>query len=135
MHFQPMHSSSFNTEGTYLKCTVFPRVDNVEKKMQNIFDKFLRPFFLWLGSWNGRTDCPVATEWGSVKLKVLGVFLGPLVTPEDNWRPRISAVEHVLLSWRQRSLSFRGKALIINALALSRIWCRVPGFYASFCFA
>ena len=59
---------------------------------------------------------------GSVKLKVLGLFLGPLVTPEDNWRPRISAVEHVLLSWRQRSLSFRGKALIINALALSRIW-------------
>ena len=77
---------------------------------------------LWLGSWNGRTDCPVAIEWGSVKLKILGVFLAPLVTPEDNWRPRISAVEHVLLSWRQRSLSFRGKALIINALALSRIW-------------
>ena len=77
---------------------------------------------LWLGAWNGRVDCPVAIEWGSVKLKVLGVFLGPLASPEDNWRPRISAVENVLLSWRQRSLSYRGKALIINALALSRIW-------------
>ena len=77
---------------------------------------------LWLGSWNGRLDRPVAIEWGSVKLKVLGVFLGPLATPEDNWRPRISAVEHALLSWRQRSLSFRGKALIVNALALSRVW-------------
>ena len=52
----------------------------------------------------------------------MGVFLGPLASPEDNWRPRISAVENVLLSWRQRSLSFRGKALSINALALSRIW-------------
>lgn len=67
-------------------------------------------------------DCPVAIEWGSVKLKVLGVFLGPLASPEDNWRPRISAVEHDLLLWRQRSLSDRGKALIIDALALSRIW-------------
>ena len=40
VHFQPMHSSSSNTEGTYLKCTVFLRVDNVQEKMQNIFDKF-----------------------------------------------------------------------------------------------
>ena len=67
-------------------------------------------------------DCPVAIEWGSVKLKILSVFLGPLASPEDNWRPRISAVENVLLSWHQRSLSYRGKALIVNALALSRIW-------------
>ena len=44
VHFQPMHSSSSNTEGTYLKCTLFLRVDNVQKKMQNIFDRFLRPF-------------------------------------------------------------------------------------------
>ena len=77
---------------------------------------------LRLGAWNGRMDCPVAIEWGSVKLKILGVFLGPLASPEHNWRPRISAVENVLLSWRQRSLSYRGKAVIINALALSRIW-------------
>ena len=61
-------------------------------------------------------------EWSSVKVKVLGVFLGPFATEEDNWRPRITAVQNVLSSWRQRSLSFREKALVINALALSRIW-------------
>ena len=32
------------------------------------------------------------------------------------------AVDNVLKSWRARSLSFRGKSLVINALALSRIW-------------
>ena len=31
-------------------------------------------------------------------------------------------VENVLNSWRQHSLSFRGRALVINALALSRVW-------------
>ena len=31
-------------------------------------------------------------------------------------------VEKVLSSWRQRSLSFKGKALVINPLALSRVW-------------
>ena len=77
---------------------------------------------LWLGPWNGRSDSPVAIDWSSVKIKVLGVFLGPLDLEEDNWRPRLSAVENVLLSWRQRALSFRGKALVINALALSHIW-------------
>jgi len=40
----------------------------------------------------------------------------------DNWRPRIDAVDHALKSWRSRVLSFRGKALVINALALSRVW-------------
>ena len=77
---------------------------------------------LWLGTWNGRTHPPVAIEWGSVKVKILGVFLGPFVSGEDNWRPRITAVQNVLSSWHQRSLSYCGKVLVINALALSRIW-------------
>ena len=39
-----------------------------------------------------------------------------------NWRPRIKAVEKCLNSWHSRSLSYSGKALIDNALALSRVW-------------
>ena len=77
---------------------------------------------LWLGPWNGRTDSPVNIIWSSVKIKVLGVFLGPGNLDEINWRPRITSVENALNSWRQRSLSYRGKALVINALALSRVW-------------
>ena len=53
---------------------------------------------------------------------MLGVFVGHGNLEEANWRPRIDAVERCLNSWRSRSLSFSGKALIINALALSRIW-------------
>ena len=77
---------------------------------------------LWLGSWRGRSDPPVDLDWTSFKLKVLGVFVGIGDLTEDNWRPRINAVDKVLSSWRSRSLSFRGKSLVINALALSRIW-------------
>ena len=77
---------------------------------------------LWLGCWNGRTDSPVNITWSSAKVKVLGVFLGPGNLEVDNWRPRITAVENALNSWRQRSLSYKGKALVINALALSRVW-------------
>ena len=77
---------------------------------------------LWLGAWSGRSDPPVALDWSSDKLKILGVFVGQGCLEEDNWRPRIDAVDHVLTSWRSRSLTFRGKALVINALALSRVW-------------
>ena len=77
---------------------------------------------LWLGSWHGRVDAPVRLDWTSRTLKVLGVFIGSGNVDELNWRPRIVAVKNVLNSWRQRGLSFRGKALIVNALALARIW-------------
>ena len=77
---------------------------------------------LWLGSWNGRVDAPVDISWTSVKIKVLGVFIGPDDLEEANWRSCITAVKNVLSSWRQRSLSLHGKALVINVLALARIW-------------
>ena len=51
---------------------------------------------LWLGGWRGRLDPPVDLDWSSVKLKVLGVFIGEGNLEEDNWRPRINAVDHVL---------------------------------------
>ena len=77
---------------------------------------------LWLGPWANRLDRPVSLDWASVKIKVLGVFLGPGNLDEDNWRPRIDAVANTLSSWRQCILSFRGRPLVINALALSRVW-------------
>ena len=77
---------------------------------------------LWLGAWRNRVDAPVPIEWSSSKLKILGVFIGNDNVDTANWRPRIEAVENCLSSWRSRSLSYSGKALVINALALSRIW-------------
>ena len=56
------------------------------------------------------------------KLRFSGVFLGPGNLDDVNWKPRIAAVENTLSSWHQRILSFRGRALVINALALSRVW-------------
>ena len=72
---------------------------------------------LWLGSWASRTDPPVDIEWSSEMVKILGVFVGSGNVEEANWRPRITAVENVLNSWRQLSLSYGGRALV-----LSRVW-------------
>lgn len=77
---------------------------------------------LWLGSWSGRTDPPVALLWSAVKLTALGAFIGPGYLEEDNWRPRLTTIENTLNAWRARHLSYRGCALVINMLGLSRIW-------------
>ena len=67
-------------------------------------------------------DPPVDIEWSSEMVKILSVVVGSGNVEEANWRPRITAVENVLNSWRQRSLSYGGRALVINALVLSRVW-------------
>ena len=77
---------------------------------------------LWLGSGSGRVNTPVRFDWTSGTLKIVRIFFGSGDLEEMNWRPRIVVVKNVLNSWRQRGLSFRGKALIVNALALARIW-------------
>lgn len=44
------------------------------------------------------------------------------MTAVENWRPRIDSVANCLLAWHSRSLSFRGREFVLNALALARIW-------------
>ena len=77
---------------------------------------------LWWGGWSGCDDPLLDLRWSAAWVKVLGVFIGPCGSEKENWRPRIAAVENCLKIWRLRRLSFRGQAIIINALALSNIW-------------
>ena len=52
----------------------------------------------------------------------MGADFGSGNLEQENWNPRLKSFRNVLNSWRQRSLSFQGKALIANALALSGLW-------------
>ena len=53
---------------------------------------------LWLGLWVDQSDAPVAIQWMSGMIRVLGVFLenGDLVA--SNWKPCLEAVSRCLLS-------------------------------------
>ena len=61
-------------------------------------------------------------QWSSDKVKILGVFVGHGDLAMANWLPCLEAVEKCLASWKGRALSFSGKEVVLNALALSRIW-------------
>lgn len=77
---------------------------------------------LWAGAWRNRVSGPVDIRWSSVRIRCLGTFLGPGDLSHDNWDPRIQSLKNLLSSWHQRSLTFQGKSLVINALALSGLW-------------
>ena len=70
---------------------------------QSIVEVFQTYAVFERGSGNGRTDPPVNLSWTSDRLKVLGGIIGPEDVEEDNWRPRIVAVENVLQSWKAPS--------------------------------
>lgn len=63
----------------------------------------------------------VDISWSFTKIKVLGVFIAHGDLSKENWRPHLEAVARCLNSWHSRALSFTGKALVINAMALSRV--------------
>lgn len=74
-----------------------------------------------VGLLEGRSDLPVAIDWPCDMIKVLGIFIGLGDIDAANWNPRIDAVSKVLTSWKMRSLSYNGRAIVTNAFTLSRI--------------
>ena len=42
---------------------------------------------LWLGSWQGPQDSPVAIQWTSGMIKILDIFIGHRDLAEANWMP------------------------------------------------
>ena len=76
---------------------------------------------LWLGAWRNRQDQPLDLSWVK-KTKILGVVFGTSNVERDNWEPRISKLDKCLLGWKNRSLSFIGKVLVLNILGLSKLF-------------
>ena len=74
---------------------------------------------LTVGSFRSETDFPVTFKWTSTKIKLLGVYLGNTDTTHDNWHPRVQKFRKVLNLWKSRKLSLKGKATVVNQLAMS----------------
>ena len=82
---------------------------------------------LWTGSYAGPTSGPVNITWVADKLKILGVYLGNANLEQGNWADRVTKLETRLNLWRTRTLSLKGKSMIINTLGASGLWPLVHG--------
>lgn len=78
---------------------------------------------MWLGRWRTNGDSPFGLKWVN-KMRILGVFFsnGLVCVDDDNWRAKLNKLSSVLGLWRQRDLSFVGRAMIVNVLGASRLW-------------
>ena len=78
---------------------------------------------MWLWRWRANGASPFGLNWVS-KIRILGVyFSNDLVSVDsDNWRAKLDKLESVLNLWKQRELSFLGRALIVNTLGASRFY-------------
>ena len=76
---------------------------------------------MWAGSWKDRQDTPYGLQWVK-QLPLLGATfsVGDYSTP--TWEPAVSNLESRLSAWAGRQLSFQGKTVVINSLALSQVW-------------
>jgi hypothetical protein len=63
---------------------------------------------------------PVDLDWTNEAIVALGSRISN--DSNENWDVPLKKYEDLLISWRQRSLSFRGHTLIVNTLGLSLFW-------------
>ena len=57
--------------------------------------------------------------------KILGQFFGNGNCSLLNWNAKVKKIDNIIAAWRQRDLSYKGKALIINSLLTSSLWYNV----------
>ena len=80
---------------------------------------------LWVGSWTGRVDRPLNFQWNNQGLTFLGVRLGNTHDfQKQNWTICKEKLNKTLSQWKRlsSSLSFKGKILVANQLAASKLY-------------
>ena len=84
---------------------------------------------LLLGPWRTRVPelMPVQLRWSASSITVLGSQILP--GGSEEWGPLVGKLITIIDTWKTRKLSFRGRALIINALGLSKFWYRASVCY------
>ena len=84
---------------------------------------------LLLGPWRTRLPelMPVQRRWSASSITVLGCQILPGGSQE--WGPLVGKLTSIIDTWKARKLSFRGRALIINSLGLSKFWYRASVCY------
>ena len=82
---------------------------------------------LWSGDFSDRTDQLFDFSWYNdyIPDKILGQFFGNVDCSLLNWNAKVQKIDNIIAAWRQRDLSYKGKALIINSLLTSSLWYNV----------
>ena len=129
----PQSLEQFKCSGYADDTTIAPTTDESIEETFAVYSKFEKASGarlnrgkskgMWLGSWKRRTDTPFGIQWVQ-QLPLLGATFNsvPLIIVSRPGSPRFAKLEKRLSDRSGRKLSFQGKTIIINTLALSHIW-------------
>jgi exonuclease III len=81
-----------------------------------------KSFGIWLGSWVNRVDNICNLHFSRDTQKFYGILLERGHMSEQNWTKLLSKFNSTLSSFLYRDLSIRGRAVIANAMACSKLW-------------
>ncbi len=76
---------------------------------------------LWLGKNKNRKDKPLGYKWSDMDIKILGLHFGSAATIEVNFNTLLTKFSQTLHSWQRRNLSLKGRVIVVNQLALSKL--------------
>ena len=76
---------------------------------------------LWLGANRGRSDSPLGYTWSSSQIKILGLYFGTRAAVNHNFEVAAEKFRKTLQLWSARDLSMKGKRIVINQLAHSKL--------------
>ncbi|MCG8049147.1 MAG: reverse transcriptase domain-containing protein [Candidatus Thiodiazotropha endolucinida] len=76
---------------------------------------------IFLGKWKRREDHPFGISWVD-NCKILGVKLGNFLTDDEIWNDLLLRFSKCLNFCKMRNIPFKGKSLIVNVLACSKLW-------------
>ncbi len=77
---------------------------------------------LWLGKWSNNSDKLCNIQWTSDASRIIGFLFKSKTYVENNWDSVFGKFVSVLTDWKSRNLSLKGKAVIVNTLALSKVF-------------
>lgn len=114
--------------------SIFITSDSGFKAIEEIYDLYSRASAaslnlqksqgLWVGQWTKRSDTPLGFKWNSQGLLFLGVHIGNTHThTQQNWNNCKDKLSKTFSKWMflSSSLSLKGKVLIANQLAASKV--------------
>ena len=76
---------------------------------------------LWLGAWRNNTDQLCGIQWSNSEEKMVGLYFGNGDFLQKNWDNVYNKFDKVITDWKSRALSMKGKAIVANTLALSKL--------------
>ena len=77
---------------------------------------------LLVGLWASRTNMPIALDWSSSSITVMGATLSNDVDDSSCWTPPLDHLRLTLADWQQHHLFYHDRALVVNSLGLSTFW-------------